>query len=392
MDKFNLSKIIPIRDINLLCVNAYINKNYMQALKYAEILMRNINSDNSLISNIQYYFNHAFVNKMFVGCDALKNFIFIDGLAATSFSFNDILFDSIFSSPIILKDLLIINRFIIGELYLMQNEQDLAKKYLKLYELHATAINKYYPRSKDIMLKYYEYVNDEPGFIKHCVKTRDCVALLNKIDLINSTKGVEDKNTFIKNVLELTNIENYESAIINKYSIDSFAGLLFIINKLIFFNDYYFLRDIILKYLDAYSGKDKITLIYYLLEYTYSNIDKPYCMMAFDIHDTLTDSDKEEINTKFQFIVTMYNDYYFNIDDIKYKKFLTKDNKSCINHKLYDYCKLKKIFENHIVKDKCNICYNDEYIIILGCHDTHIVCIDCFEKIKKCPYCRDPLI
>ena len=54
------------------------------------------------------------------------------------------------------------------------------------------------------------------------------------------------------------------------------------------------------------------------------------------------------------------------------------------------FLNLYKYFDiNNIKKDNCVICLNNNEIITLNCHFSHIVCYKCYSKIDKCPMCRE---
>ena len=82
--------------------------------------------------------------------------------------------------------------------------------------------------------------------------------------------------------------------------------------------------------------------------------------------------------------------YDYNLEDIKYPEHLNKYNLDLINNEYCKFLHLKNMFKKKTLKDKCIICFDDENeIIILNCHDTHIICYKCYNKINSCPLCRN---
>ncbi len=38
---------------------------------------------------------------------------------------------------------------------------------------------------------------------------------------------------------------------------------------------------------------------------------------------------------------------------------------------------------------QCCVCYNENcMLVMLSCHYKHVVCIECLNKVNKCPLCR----
>ena len=84
-----------------------------------------------------------------------------------------------------------------------------------------------------------------------------------------------------------------------------------------------------------------------------------------------------------------------NNDELKIFQILLSNvpkwNPDIINNEYCKYLSLKNTFKNIDSKiDKCVICLSDENeIITLNCHNTHIICYECYTKINSCPICRD---
>lgn len=389
MNHLNISEIdISIRDINLLAINAFNKKNYTNALKYSKNIIKNINKEQIVLNKIQYYFNYAYINKM-LKYNYINYLILLKNLKSINSFSNTLLFETIFNKPILLKDLLLINTFLIGESYFYSKKNIPLFKYFEVYTLNRKIFEKYYPESKIIILDYYEYINDTDNFITECIITKNTDRL---IIHINNLNNIIQKNNFIKNIFDYITYDDYDSIYIDKFIISDFLDLFYIIDRLIEFNDPYKLKNVILKYIDIYNNTIQIFLYYYLIKYTHTHNNRNYCKIFIELYENINnEEEKNKLKSIFDFIIDIYNTTYFDIEDIKYRKYLTKDNINYINYKLYDYYKLKSIFKNSEVFENCTICENENYILSLGCHETHKVCYECFEKIDNCPFCRDTL-
>lgn len=389
MNNINISEIdISVRDINLLAVNAFIKKKYEHALKYTKNVIKNINNENLILNKIQYYFNYAYINKI-LKYEYTTYLILIKNLKSVNSFLNTFLFDTIFNKPILLKDLLLINNFLIGESYFNNKNYKFALKYLETYTTNREIFEKYYPKSKAIILDYYEHISDNDNFIRECIITKNTSRLLKYIENISD---VIKKNNFIKNIFEYITYEEYDSHYINMFIVNKLTNIFYIINILIEFNDPHKLKNIILKHIELYNDNIKILLYYYLVKYTYSYDNEKYCKLVIDLYENINDQEeKNRLKNIFNFVVDIYNTSYFNIRDIKYRKYLTKDNINYINYKLYDYYKLKSIFKNNELFENCIICENENFMLSLGCHESHKVCYECFEKIDNCPFCRNSI-
>jgi len=386
---------IPISDVNLLCVNSYVEKNYVQARRYSEVIIKNLYKEEFLHNKIQYYFNYAFINKIFVSVSiSIKYFMLVECLATKNIPENctkdsAFLSGTVFNVPISLDELLTVTKFIIGELYFRQKKYTVAKKFLELYNLddNRLIINKYYKCNPlGTLINYYEDTNDIDNMIKYCVTYNNKFALLSKLET------TENNNNFIKKILQYFDKTNYDLLFVEKFVVNDNIDLFYIVDKLIDYEDYQMMKNIIIKHIDKCDSRGKIFMYYYILKYTFHRENKIYCTHSFDLCDELSDREKEDIKSIFDIIIDIYNVDYFDCTEIKYKRYLTKDNLNTLNIKIYDYLKYKKIFESiegDFIKEQCLICYSDDYSITLGCHFTHKICVECFEKINSCPFCRD---
>ena len=313
----------------------------------------------------------------------------IKNLKSVNIFLNTFLFDTVLNKPILFKDLLLINNFLIGESYFNNNKNILALKFFETYNLNREIFEKYYPESGAVILNYYEHIRDNDNFIRECIITKNTFRFSKYIENI---KDNIKKNNFIKNIFEYISYDDYDSNYIDKYIINDFTDLFYIIDILIEFNDPYKLKNIILKHIEIYNDNIKIFLYYYLIKYTHSSDSRIYCKIAIELYENINNQEeKNKLKTIFNFIINIYNSTYFDIGDIRYRKYLTKDNINYINYKLYDYYKLKSIYKNNELIENCTICENENYILSLGCHESHKVCFECFEKIDNCPFCRDTI-
>src|SRR5439155_958881 len=120
---------------------------------------------------------------------------------------------------------------------------------------------------------------------------------------------------------------------------------------------------------------------FYYKEKNYEEMKK-YCVMALDKNNFVLDKS----------IINQYLDIKFDVGfALKFKDYLTNYNYDLLNKFIIAYYKIKDV-ENllNISKDKCAICYDIKYMIILKC--KHSVCYECYEQIDKCPLCRNKKI
>lgn len=93
------------------------------------------------------------------------------------------------------------------------------------------------------------------------------------------------------------------------------------------------------------------------------------------------------------------NDYItanFNLEDaLIFYDYLSKNNLNKLNKKIINYYEVdnlgvnSKCILNSILdgEDECCICLEINIKLNLKC--KHKICIDCYKKINKCPFCRD---
>ena len=130
-----------------------------------------------------------------------------------------------------------------------------------------------------------------------------------------------------------------------------------------------------------------------LLRFDYRN--KRLCEDIFKNYNRIENktSDMENIlkSTKTYYNeIIIINIYDYNLEDIKYPEYLSKQNLDLINNEYCKFLHLKNMFKKETSKDKCIICFDDDNeIIILNCHNTHVICYRCYNKINSCPMCRE---
>ncbi len=395
MNQLKLSEVdISVRDINLLCINAFKNNNFYTAVKYSNYVINNIDKETNEYNRIEYYFNNAFINNFLKSNNSIKYYILLKNLKMNHIDKKILLYDTVLNKDITVEDLLLLTNFLIVEVYIKYDIILLVKKYFDNFILskNIDILEKYYPKSRKIILDYYTKINDNNKFIDLCILKNDRIELLNKL---NSITDLDQRNNFIKTILKKSNKENYDFSIINYFTVNDEIDLFFIIDYLIKFDDIFLLKNIIIKNFDLCNNLNKFLLCYYLLKFTTISDNNKYCHIAFNIYNELNDNDKEKIKNMYLYIKNIYNTTYFDIYDeqnLKYKEHLTKNNINYYNYKIHEYYKLKNIFENINDIENCDICYTDNHVLSLGCHSSHKVCIGCFEKLTKCPYCRDSII
>lgn len=55
-------------------------------------------------------------------------------------------------------------------------------------------------------------------------------------------------------------------------------------------------------------------------------------------------------------------------------------------------CIKEKLWSSNLITDICEICNDSNIITSMNCNKKHQLCIECFVKVKKCPYCRTKII
>ena len=220
--------------------------------------------------------------------------------------------------------------------------------------------------------------------------------LENILNLLKKYKTQQDINTYIKNNILNNDFEYLSNCdIIDKYFIpESDDDIISISDKYFYSNN----KDKLINLLDKLTNQNKLTNLHIL-----HNIiklishDLKYSIQFFDIYDKISDTDKQHINQKFESVKKNFN---FQIlcknnllySEIKYKKYYDKKNLDLINNRLSEYLFLSELFKNYkIIIDKCIVCYDELQIIRLNCHDTHILCNQCYKKVESCPMCRNKI-
>lgn len=225
------------------------------------------------------------------------------------------------------------------------------------------------------------------------------------LEILKKNNNQIEINNYIKNILN-----NVYIFMLDNENIDEIFEYFEILND----NDIIFLAE---KYHDLYKPENirklinnnykiqkletKIIILYKLLQCDYNNIK--HCENIFKIYEKLNDDEKNENILK---IIESTKSYYNQlisthickneINNIKFSnfyKYLDRSNLDIINNEYCKYLSLKNTFKNiESTIDKCVICLSDENeIITLNCHNTHIICYECYLKINVCPMCRDKI-
>ena len=217
-----------------------------------------------------------------------------------------------------------------------------------------------------------------------------------KIIELYETKNMNNEiNTYIQNILQdeyifmldNDNIEYY----LDRYSIIDESDILFLLEKYTNLNKSDNIKNLFNISLEKnYSSEIKVKILFELIKKNNKKIK--YCELIFDEIENLKDK-SNDINNTINNVISYYNnEIYYNgmLGKDKYKKYLNKKNLDIINNNMCKFLNLYKYFDiNNIKKDNCVICLNNNEIITLNCHFSHIVCYKCYSKIDKCPMCRE---
>jgi hypothetical protein len=215
------------------------------------------------------------------------------------------------------------------------------------------------------------------------------------IELYETKNMNKEINTYIQNILhdeyifmlDNNNIEYY----LDKYSIIDDSDILFLLEKYTNLNKSDNIKNLFNISLEKnYCSEIKIKILFELVKRNNKKIK--YCELIFNEIENLKDK-SNDINNIIKNVISYYNnELYYNgiLGKDKYKKYLEKKNLDIINNNLCKYLNLYKYFDiSNIKTDNCVICLNNNVIITLNCHFSHIVCYKCYSKIDKCPMCRD---
>ena len=166
-------------------------------------------------------------------------------------------------------------------------------------------------------------------------------------------------------------------------------------------------KESLIKILEKYIGIESHTYLLDLIINAYSNIQKLESYLK-----------KEQVI--YNKIKTFHNQdyvinnimYLYELTDTRMLELLTISPvlmKNVINHTMYAFDKfiliknnqrielaytypligIKNIFENVII-DECNICFENITKSVI-CKCSYTFCIECLEKLKECPICKEKI-
>jgi hypothetical protein len=225
------------------------------------------------------------------------------------------------------------------------------------------------------------------------------------LEILKKNNNQIEINNYIKNILNdvyifMLDNENIDE-IFEYFEILTDDDIIFLAKK---YHDLYKpenIKKLINNNYKIQKLETKIIILYNLLQCDYNNIK--HCENIFKIYEKLNDDEKNENILK---IIESTKSYYNQlisihickneINNIKFSnfyKYLDRSNLDIINNEYCKYLSLKNTFKNiESTIDKCVICLSDENeIITLNCHNTHIICYECYLKINLCPMCRDKI-
>ena len=223
-------------------------------------------------------------------------------------------------------------------------------------------------------------------------------------------KLYEKANFYLKKI-----IENFSNSVYQRTDILYFIGSIkeftfddsiYKIEKFYDFSDSISGYDLTKKIYKSVNDIQKLDIIYILTKYTkytkyrtytYENTDSKNYISAISIYENLNDSNKSIVQEKFNKIMEKFNENIKNTGNItnyiQYYSYFNKENKDLYLKKFIEYINLDLIFKDskNIIKEtECKICLDKSIIISLNCHHTHELCYKCYDKMNKCPYCRNP--
>jgi len=217
------------------------------------------------------------------------------------------------------------------------------------------------------------------------------------IELYEFKNMNENLNSYIKDIiqdeyifmLDNDNIEYY----LNKFVISDESDIMFLLEKYVNLNKINDIEKLLnISFEQNLSDSIKINILYELIKL--NNKKLKYCEQIFELFENNDYSNNINLQNILKIIIEYYNNeliYSHKLGNQKYKKYLNNKNLDRINNNYASYLNLYKYFDlNNIKKDKCVICLKENIeIITLNCHHTHICCYKCYNRIDKCPLCRD---
>jgi hypothetical protein len=304
------------------------------------------------------------------------------------------------------KNILILQNLFIGYCYYKLN----------LYDDALTHYNYIFETSKSfkyihvklchlIILIYETNLDKYHNELLHIYEKDINVYLKNILEIFKNYKTQKDINDFIKKYFTDFNYDYISNSdvIFGYFKPENNDDYIFIIDRYYHENKKDKLLSLLELNIDNYIKLNALCNLIKLVPNEFDNYDKffkIYDEIKNNINNNINNEDeniKNNINNMFSIIKKYFNDQiiFFDSDkflhNLKYKHYFNKSNLNFLNKKYSEYLTLKEIFKDNFIEDKCIICYDEKVIIKLNCHDTHILCNDCYKKIDKCPLCRENL-
>ena len=399
----NMNISLPLEDIINIIDYYFNNKNYYNIINLYSNNKNNIinNITNKIILNTLLLYIGISYTELKNYSDAIETYNLID----INFSYDSYKFNLYKQFNLISNDMLsivFIKYFLIGLTYKLNSQYLLSKEYFNKY------INDIIPDSfrnltYKFLLEIYDKINDKTNI--------DLLQIINIHKYYNNYEKVIDNlkllnylqkeiNIYIKDILQidihLLLLDNINiDYILENFKILEDEDIIFIAEKYYELNKHNKIRELINNNFKDYKPEIKIIILSKLLINDYKN--KKLCEDIFKnynkIENKTNDIENILISTKIYYNdIIITNIYNYNLEDIKYPEFLNKQNLDLINNQYCKFLYLQNMFKKDSVKDKCLICLEDNnYVIVLNCHNTHMICYKCYNKINSCPLCREKI-
>jgi hypothetical protein len=394
---------IDINDFYDIIYHNYLNKNYDLCIKYYENTIQydnNIDNNILLIIKISYFKlnNYNESTNIFINNKNIEN----------DNNIYDINFYNIFnikSDTNYTHNKNLISTYIDGYAYKNMKNIDSSIIYFEscFYTAKESVLINIVKNISDHLIELYESNVDK--YFNELKKLYQQNSLhIKYIELIKTKNMYIDSNNYIKQIINdelnfIFNDNNDNNDIdyyLDNYVITDESDILYLLDKYKSFGKMNKIRDLINK---TEFNNNEINFnpeIYINILYEYVRLNDTsrikYCGLIFDLIEKI-ENKSDKINNILNEIIEYYNAelYYSNkLGSIKYKKYLNRRNLDNINNNYCIYLNLYKYFNiDNIEKNLCVICLDTQDIIKLNCHETHIVCPQCYKRIDKCPMCRD---
>jgi len=390
---------IDIDDLYDIIYNNFLNKKYDLCIKYYENTIQYFNNiDNNILLIIKISYckinNYDEATNIFINNKNIENDNNIYDI--NFYNIFNIKSDTNYTHN---KDLISI--YIDGYAYKNMKNIDSSILYFKscFYTAKESVLINLVKNISDHLIELYE--SDIDKYFNELKELYQQNSLhIKYIELLKTKNMHIDSNNYIKQIIddELNFIFDDNNDIdyyLDNYVITDESDILYLLDKYKSFGKINKIRDLINKI--ELNNKIKFNPeIYINILYEYVRLNDTtrikYCGLIFDLIEKI-ENKSDKINNILNEIIEYYNTelYYSNrLGSIKYKKYLNRRNLDNINNNYCIYLKLYKYFNiDNIEKNLCVICLDTQDIIKLNCHETHIVCPECYKRIDKCPMCRD---